>query len=172
MKLADRILLHLLKYGRKDPSEIMIPNFYHFMFEMDCFKLTKKQYVIEYEVKISRADYKNDFSKSYGQWRGPAVMKHDQIAQCKTVNSFYFVVPENLIGTHEVPAYAGLMYFRPKGTMMPATLIDEAYATTKDDIYTIKPAPLLHKNKFEDFQELCKSLSWREDRWRRKFYKE
>jgi hypothetical protein len=153
MKLADQILLHLLKHGRKDPSEIMIPNFYCHSYEMDLFKLTKNGYIVEYEVKISRADYFNDFKKSFKLYNQPEVFKHQNLEQGRSANRFTFVVPEGLIEIKEVPKYAGLMYY-----------YNDVYNGTK--IITIKPAPLLHRNEFQDFKSLATSLSWREERWR------
>lgn len=175
MKLADRILLHLLKYGRKDPSEIMIPNFYHFGYEMDMFKLTSKQLVVEYEVKISRADYFNDFKKNRKAWKSDTEYKHDLIRSGKAASSFCFVVPENLIHPNEVPKHCGLMYFRPEGTVIPKinSLVEEDVdpdVSIADKIYSVKASPTLHKNKFTDFQALAKSLSWRENNWRTKYY--
>lgn len=151
MKLADQIILHLLKYGRRDPSEIMIPNFFYFMYEMDCFKLmAKTQFIIEYEVKISRADYFNDFKKNFKPYGRPTVYKHQQIAEGRASNRFFFIVPQGLISVKEVPHYAGLMYYED------------------GKITTVKPAPLIHSRKFEDYQWLATSLSWREERWRLK----
>lgn len=164
MKLADKILLHLIKYGRKDPSEILIPNFYHFGYEMDCFKLMKTGLVVEYEVKISRADFFNDFKKMQELFTSRSsnelkkVFKHDVIREGRGANRFFFVVPEGLVDKNEVPSHCGLMYYSEsaiKGT----------------GISTIKPAPLIHKREFQDYRALATSLSWREERWRRKSYK-
>jgi hypothetical protein len=177
MKLADRIILHLLKHGRKDPGEIMIPNFYHHGYEMDVFKLTKKQLVVEYEVKISRADFFNDFKKfhtDYGLFdevklefmEKRDLYKHDLLVAGRAASSFFFVVPEGLVSKNEVPKHCGLMYFQLSGTMQP-----EGYLSDFDKLYTERPAPILHKRQFTDYQQLAKSLSWREDRWRRKSYK-
>ncbi len=159
MKLADRIILHLLKYGRRDPSEIMIPNFYHGLYEMDVFKLMRTGYVVEYEVKISRADYYNDFKKMRETgWRNGGTVKqhfkHDAIREGRGSNRFFFVVPSGLIKPEEVPGHCGLMYYH------------------EQKIETIKPAPLIHKKEFTDYKSLATSLSWREDRWRRKSYRD
>lgn len=174
MKLADRIILHLMKYGRKDPSDIMIPNFYHGAYEMDVFKLMKTGYVVEYEVKISRADFFNDFKKMRERYKYDELynleidktFKHDSIRDGKGPNRFFFVVPDGLIKKEEVPAHCGLMYFTPEGTMIPG-----GYLSSRDSTEVIKPAPLIHKGEYQDFKALATSLSWREDRWRRKFYK-
>lgn len=172
MKLADQIILHLMRYGRRDPNEIMIPNFYHLGYEMDVFKLTKEQLVVEYEVKISRSDFFNDFKKyrEYGAYRTEYgayhtqthswptiknVYKHDQLREGHGPNRFVFVVPDGLVEPHEVPSHCGLMYF----------------TTSEHRITTIRPAKLLHTKKFNDFKQLAKSLSWREEHWRRKCLK-
>lgn len=144
-----------MKFGRKDPSEIMLANYYLFNYEMDVFKLMKTGLVVEYEVKISRADFFNDFKKNYKRYQQDAVYKHQEIAAGRSANRFVFVVPIQLVRPDEVPDYAGLMY----------------YTESINQIVTIKPAPLIHKKPFEDYKQLATSLSWREDRWRRKFYK-
>ena len=168
MKLADKIILTILQHGRKDPNEILLPNIYQYGYEMDCFKVMKTGMVVEYEVKISRSDFFNDFKKyqtAYGKFDDKLlawpdkrnVLKHDQIRDGHGPNRFFFVVPEGLVQKTEIPSHAGLMYYYDglRGT----------------GISTIKPAPLLHRNEFQNYRQLATSLSWREDRWRRKFYK-
>lgn len=153
MKLADEIILHLMKHGRKDPSEIMIPNFHCFAYEMDCFKLmSKTEFVIEYEVKISRADFFNDFKKNHKPYNRPPIYKHQELQAGRGANRFFFITPLGLVSAKEIPHYAGLMYYDEK------------------KIITQKPAPLIHGRKFEDYQWLAKSLSWREERWRSKYH--
>jgi hypothetical protein len=119
------------------------------------FKLMKTGLVVEYEVKISRSDFFNDFKKSHKRWKQDEVFKHQELAAGRASNRFVFVVPLQLIRPDEVPDYAGLMY----------------YAESINKIATIKPAPLIHRDEFQDYKSLATSLSWREDRWRRKFYK-
>lgn len=151
MKIADQIILHLLKYGRKNPSEIMLANIQMFMYEMDVFKLMSNGYVVEYEVKISRSDFFNDFKKNHGRYNQPPVYKHQDLADGKAANRFFFVTTKGLVTKEEVPYYAGLMYF--------------------DDgkICTIKPAPLIHRKPFDDYRSLAISLSWREEHLRRRY---
>lgn len=170
MKLADKIILHLLKHGRKDPSEIMIPNFYHGLYEMDVFKLMKTGYVVEYEVKTSRSDYFNDFKKyrtNYGvfhegssSWPDKTnVYKHDSILKGECANRFFFVVPYGLVKIEEIPSHCGLMYFSEAKDILSV-----------DYITTIKPAPLIHKRMFSDYRALAISLSWREEHLRRRYH--
>ena len=102
------------------------------MQETDVISISKSDYIYEYEVKISRSDFKADFKKT----------KHTLITEGKFIketkeetlyllpNYFYFVVPENLINVDEIPEYAGLIY-----------------VSEKQEYITIKKAPLLHKTK-------------------------
>jgi hypothetical protein len=100
--------------------------------ECDVLSISKSDYIYEYEVKISRGDFKKDFIKE----------KHSMITEGKHTrewkggmqylvpNYFYFVVPENLISVDEIPEYAGLIY-----------------VNEKQNYETIKKAPLIHKIK-------------------------
>jgi hypothetical protein len=101
--------------------------------ECDVISMSKSDYIYEYEIKISRSDFKADFKKQ----------KHSMILEkqfinesysdnlnCYTPNYFYFVVTENLVSVDEVPYYAGLIYVKENGVLD-----------------TIKKAPLLHKTK-------------------------
>lgn len=97
--------------------------------ECDVISISKADFIYEYEIKISKADFKADFKK----------LKHKLMIERKAVNEkknfyyipnyFYFVVPENLISIDDIPEYAGLMYL------------------INDKFVQIKKAPLLHKTK-------------------------
>lgn len=81
--------------------------------ECDVISLSKSDYIYEYEVKISKADYKKDFIKP----------KHKNILNEKFTkntksgliyllpNYFNYVVPTGLITVEDLPEYAGLIYF-------------------------------------------------------------
>lgn len=90
-------------------------------FEADILKISKLGYTIEYEIKISRGDFFIDALKS--RWVGSdgeppryfdapihRVIKHDLLQSGATVNKFYYVVPDGLVGVDEVPSYAGLIF--------------------------------------------------------------
>lgn len=97
--------------------------------ECDVISISKSDYIYEYEVKISKSDFKADFKKN----------KHKHMLERKSVNEsknyyyipnyFYFVVPESLISIDDVPEYAGLMYL------------------INDEFVEVKKAPILHKTK-------------------------
>ena len=130
----------------------VIPNFFIGAFECDLFVMNKNLYTVEYEIKKTLADYKNDFKKEkkYFNYREQAVElknKHTQIQAGKRTNRFYFVLEKGM-GV-EVPAYAGLMVYEVG-----------KYGIT---FAPIKTAPLLTKNKAS--VELIKTclckLTWR-----------
>jgi len=102
------------------------------LMECDVLSISKADYIYEYEIKISRADFKKDFIKE----------KHTFIINEKYTrtrkgelvyllpNYFNFVVPRDLISVDEVPDYAGLIYMN------------------EDSSFTIVKKPkLLHKTK-------------------------
>lgn len=80
--------------------------------ECDVISISKSDYIYEYEIKISRSDYKRDFIKE----------KHTHIINEKFTrvrkgdleyllpNYFTFVTPLDLIRVDEIPDYAGLIY--------------------------------------------------------------
>ena len=125
--------------------------------ECDVLSVTKSDYICEYEIKISKSDFKADFKKD----------KHKLITEKKfneTVtlkkagnrifempnpyyapNYFYFVVPENLIKIEEVPEYAGLVYV--KGYIEKSTSPLPTKMSNILSFEIIKKAPLLHKSK-------------------------
>lgn len=100
--------------------------------ECDVISISASDYIYEYEVKISKSDFKNDFKKP----KHKLMSERRCIKNTKkgmlylTPNYFYFVVPENLINKEEVPEYAGLMYINDNM-----------------EFIIIKKAPLLHKEK-------------------------
>jgi hypothetical protein len=128
--------------------------------ESDFLTFTKAGYCNEIEIKVSRGDYFNDFKKGkhniyrnskqkyihvkseeiitrHTEWDGQRWIKYDlcesewlEVEKILMPNRFYFAVPEGLIQPHEVPLYAGLMYFKDYGT---------------GEI--IREAPFLHKKK-------------------------
>ena len=96
--------------------------------ESDLILITKSNLIYEFEIKISKADFNNDFKKK--------TEKHKILLENKEniqkPNYFYYAVPENLINEQEIPEYAGLIY-----------MID-CYPFFK----IIKTAPRLDKNKY------------------------
>jgi hypothetical protein len=142
---ADKIKKRLMTWCKSSNYDIVIPNFFVEMYEMDVMKLTHAGILCEYEIKVSRADFKNDFKKGYKLWKGEQKNKHESIKNGELkCNRFYFVVPENLITKDEVPEYAGLIYYYKE-----------------DYLRTIKPSKIIHHNKYNDYEKLAEKLAFR-----------
>ncbi len=105
---------------------------------------TKAGLLIEYEIKISRSDFRADFKKIRHR-----ILDARKIGeQYRGAAYFYYVVPRDLVRIDEVPPHAGLIYCAPL-------------------FQIVKPAPRLHSNKITDGQRqwLERSLIhryWRE----------
>ena len=114
--------------------------------ECDVISVSKSDYIYEYEIKISRSDFKKDFIKE----------KHNHILNEKftyarkgeqlfrVCNYFNYVVPRDLISLDEVPEYAGLIYINEDFTFE-----------------IVKKPKLLHKTKAtpEFIRQLAHNLS-------------
>jgi len=146
MKLADKIQLALIPWCRGHAYDIIIPNYYFGMYEMDLFRLLDSGYSVEYEIKVSRSDFKADFNKSFKSFSGKHdSVKHNDLQNGKRVcNRFFFVVPNGLIKVDEVPDYCGLIYYHPSGRLE-----------------MVKNAKMLHKNKISDLRNMSHKLSIR-----------
>jgi len=98
--IQNALYNHLLAKGH----EFIIPNIYlsgGAWSEADLISVTKAGYISEYEIKVSRADFKADFNKLKHHF-----FKKDQ--RCFQ-RYFWFATPSGLIKTSEVPEYAGHM---------------------------------------------------------------
>lgn len=112
---SNKIMIELMKYCHSNISEIVVPNYYLGRYECDLLKISSSGYLTEYEIKVSKADFKKDAEKKhkvYNQSTGFKT-KHDIIRNGERCNRFYFVVPENLIDPKSVPDGFGLIYAIP-----------------------------------------------------------
>ncbi len=87
------------------------------LMECDVLSVSKSDYIYEYEIKVSRADFRKDFIKE----------KHVNIINEKYTrtrkgeliyllpNYFNFVTPRDLISIEDIPEYAGLIYIDDNG---------------------------------------------------------
>lgn len=134
---------------------ITLPNFYFGRYEMDLFCLTQKDLIVEYEVKISKSDFRADFLKSHFD-NGTRVMKHDLIRNGLRSNQFYFVAPCEIIDKEEVPSYCGLIHFN----------------ANLGNFKIVKRAPVLHHRNpdLAFYKNFARSLAFRESNIRAKYY--
>lgn len=111
--------------------------------------VTKAGLIIEYEIKISRGDFRADFKK----------IRH-RILDGQKINEpyrgaayFYYVVPRDLVSTAEVPSHAGLIYAHPL-------------------FQIVKPAPRLHSIRIPDSQRQWLERSLIHRYWRERIKRE
>lgn len=99
--------------------------------EIDVLSMNRNDYLTEYEVKVSRSDFKDDAKKKKWQW-------YEKRIENMISNYFYYTCPERLILESEIPDFAGLIY------------------ATNEGLKVIKKAPLLHKKKHDRVRILSK----------------
>lgn len=116
--------------------------------ECDVFEVTTAGYFREYEVKISRADFKADAKKEAkkwhciaGQWTSAGRVKHQQIGQPVGPTRFWYVTPAGLVKPEEVPSWAGLIEMRDRGAGHRPE-----HRWTENEV---KAAPSLHRQKID-----------------------
>lgn len=110
------------------------PNVYIYNWESDLLAINKETgYITEYEIKISRADFKADFKKN---------KKHEMLEKSfksknekDLPNHFYYVTSPGLLDKSEIPSYAGLIEIG-------------------SSVRFLKRAPILHKNKIDNGFEI------------------
>lgn len=153
MNHTEQSILKIL--NRRFDHKYKLNNCFIFGWESDYFGFAQSGYCYEIEVKISRADFKNDAKHKQQKFRcfenvekdaitipqtpgrdwnekdGEQLKNYNDLYWQKIIipNRFYYAVPENLIKVNEIPDYAGLIYIR------------------EDDCITIKEAKFLHKKK-------------------------
>lgn len=83
-------------------------NTYVFKWESDYFAISKSSYIVEIEIKISKADFKNDFKKE--AQRG--VLKHNYLIDDSKIlkpHKFFFAFPKGLINHEDIPKQYGII---------------------------------------------------------------
>jgi len=84
-------------------------NSYVFAWESDFFAISKSEYTIEVEIKISKQDFNHDFQKSVYN-----IPKHDYLndsEKLKKPNKFYFAMPKGLIEHREININYGIIEY-------------------------------------------------------------
>lgn len=118
----------------KKKHKLAISNIFLYEWESDFITINKNNYVTEFEIKCSKWDYLNDFKKEN---------KHESFKLLRnTPNYFYYVCPENMIKLENIPEYSGLIYIN-------------------DFLRVVKYAPILHKDKFEKWEEIAVKMFYK-----------
>lgn len=122
------------------------PNVHLYEWESDLIALTSSGYVVEYEIKLSRSDFRRDRSKD----RHALLLSHfrsERERSGSVPSRFFYATTPGLVGADDLPEYAGLTYVSPNG------------------IERQEEAPRLTTSKARDRhkESLAKSLMW--DAW-------
>ena len=136
IKWSEELIQQQLRYSFLSPNSVkyFTENLNVYDWESDVLKITKSGYAYEFEIKISRGDFKNDFKHK----KKKHLLLENKENKAKMPNYFYYVVPEDLITEDEVPEYAGLIYIY--GTVLGS---GRPYYSFSE----IKKAPKLHAEK-------------------------
>ena len=139
IKWSEELIQQQLRYNFLSPSSVkyFTENLNVYDWESDVLKITKSGYAYEFEIKISRGDFKNDFKHK----KKKHLLLENKENNAKMPNYFYYVVPEDLVTEDEVPEYAGLIYVH-------ATIIGNSRIYYQ--FQEIKTAPKLHSNKIDE----------------------
>lgn len=111
--------------------------------EADVLVLRKTGVSLEYEVKVSRADFRADFRK---------LLKHRQLSKGNRQGPqhFSYACEPGLIGLDDLPDYCGLVHIS-RGRAYPGELI----------VTVLRAAPRLHKFEHVGIHErICRSLMY------------
>jgi hypothetical protein len=138
-------------------KKYVLENLYVFNWESDKLIETRSGLIYEFEIKISKSDFKNDFKKKNKhvilEGKEDHVPTFDRlepiykeryeknylVSHFKKPNYFYYAVPEGLIDKEDVPDYAGLIYVMPDDGEFKFNYLK-----------LVKMAPKLHDTKYTD----------------------
>ena len=185
----------LEKYFAENSVRYFMDNLFVFRWESDKLIETKTGYIYEFEIKISKADFKNDFknkkdkhmilagSKACGQeylpsfleWYEKLVERAKTSAYARSNLAHYERDRErNKIDNQRRPNK--FYYAVPEGLIQPEEV--PAYAgliwvTNTGGLIEVKKAPYLHKEKYNDAQlKLGEKFYYHMVDWKRAFWRE
>lgn len=166
-------------------KKYVLENLYVFSWESDKLIETRSGLIYEFEIKVSKADFKNDFKKKdkhlilegkdieenvYEMIDGKYQLTHqirNSTDKYKRPNYFYYALPEGLITVEEVPEYAGLIY------VLPYNDINKDGKFVWGGFYIAKQAPKLHSTKYtDDDLNLGEKFYYNMLSWKNKFRQE
>lgn len=185
----------LEKYFAENSVRYFMDNLYVFRWESDKLIETKTGYIYEFEIKISKADFKNDFknkkdkhmilagSKACGQeylpsfleWYEKLVERAKTSAYARANLAHYESDRErNKIDNQRKPNK--FYYAVPEGLIQPEEV--PAYAgliwvTNTGGLIEKKKAPYIHKDKYNDAElKLGEKFYYHMLDWKRNFWRE
>lgn len=118
--LTERNIQRSIMHQLCAQGDTFLPNFMPpGWWENDVIRVTAAGYWYEYEIKLTRSDFKKDKYKKMGlnYYRNPMGIikdenKHAILARNDGMGpkQFWFICPEGVIQPEEIPSWAGLMW--------------------------------------------------------------
>lgn len=122
--LTERNVQTALWWKLHSSADLLIPNYTpDGWFECDLWYLSKRGYACEFEIKLTRNDFRSDALKSRDLLSHmrvrQTVSKYDKLAQGSPdgPSRFVYVAPRGVIPLDELPPWAGLWEFNPAYTI-------------------------------------------------------
>ena len=185
----------LEKYFAENSVRYFMDNLYVFRWESDKLIETKTGYIYEFEIKISKADFKNDFkhkvdkhmilagSKACGQEYLPSFLEWYEklVERAKTstyaranLSHYERDKERNRIDNQRKPNK--FYYAVPEGLIEPEDVPEYAgliWVTNKGGLIEKKKAPYIHKDKYNDAElKLGEKFYYHMVDWKRAFWRE
>lgn len=124
---------------------VCVPNCGAFGWEADLLRLTRSLSCVEYEIKITKADFRADAQK---RWKHQLLSQPRKAREDRSFvpNYFWYCAPAGVIPAVELPAYAGLLEVADDGSLYP-----------------LKSAPRLHRGVlgFREAAFLLRGINFR-----------
>lgn len=117
---------------------IIVPNVHLHFWEADLIGITGSDFVHEYEIKLSKSDFRADFNKK---------TKHNHLKGRRGPNYFWYVCPPGLLTVEDMPEYAGLIQIVPNKLNRSHRISYGECERAATSIEVIKQAPRLHDGK-------------------------
>lgn len=113
-KFTENFIQRALSNHYFSPNSVKydIDNLFVFKdWESDKVLITKSGYIYEFEIKVSKSDFKNDFKHKEEKYKNfNLVMEGEELTDKCFPNYFSYACPKGLIQTEDIPDYAGLVY--------------------------------------------------------------
>jgi hypothetical protein len=146
-KYADRIATELVTYLTNSVMGLACKEVYHDGFRSDVLFVNHELDFIDFEIKTSVADYKNDFLKTNKNGDN----RHKLYNIGGLYSSFYFVFPPNLVLTEDVPDVYGIYHYYGDGVFRLVRRPCRKWIIDEDEIFN---SLALHLSKRRDFHLL------------------
>lgn len=115
-KLSERMVQQKMFWWlNRKGHKYVVPNFTTFESgEMDLCSVLKSGVVHEYEIKISKQDFRRDCKKTKKREILTKIQANSKDRPLRSApNHFVYVLPDKLVDPAEVPDFAGIVVFNP-----------------------------------------------------------